>query len=354
MKIRVVLVDSDLIYVKRFDNVITEKYSDKIELNVCSSVESFQKFIENNIIHIALIDENMNISKIEVPQKVEKILMVSTPNVLEQNGCRAICKFQRADLIYKELLGIMSEYDFNSGIVRKEDGKCSVVVFTSPMGGVGTSSAAAAFAINKARMGSKVFYLNLETTGVTDQYFTGEGNSTFSDVLFNVKNKKSNLTMKMESDIRTSIHNVGFFASSKNAFDLTEMKPEDFEVIMKELIRVRDYEYLVVDIDFCVNAIFEKLLCNYAKNVVIVNDGSDTGNYKTMRGLDILDVLERKNAIPVLNKVFLMYNKFSSTSRSNKLAGIKVQELGGCRRYEISDNSQIIEEISRNRMFDVL
>lgn len=353
MKIRLVLADNDGLYVSRFANVVNNKYSDRIELNICSSVESLQAFLDKNVIHIILADELMDISKVSMPANTTAILMVSAPNVLEQNGYKAICKYQRVDMIYKELLGIMSEYDINSGIVRKEEGKCNVVTFTSPMGGVGNSSAAAAFVLNKVRQGHKVFYLNMETTGVTEQYFTGPGTTTFSDVLFTVKNKKSNLTMKMESDIRQSDKGVYFFAGVRNAFDLTEMQLEDFDVIMRELVLVRDYDYLVVDVDFHVTPIFEKLICNYAKAVVIVDDGSETGNFKTVRGIELLEVLEKSHAIPILPKILLMYNRFSS-SKSSRLTQPKVQELGGCRRYEMSQEMQIIEEISHDSMFDKL
>ncbi len=351
MKIRLVLVDSDELYIKRFTNVINEKYTDRIELNVCSSIESFQKFIEKNIVHIALIDEKLDISDVKVSSPTETVIFVSSANVLEKDGYKAVCKYQRVDMIYKALLGIVSESGIESGVVTKDDGRCNVVVFTSPKGGTGNTAMAVAFAINKARLGKKVFYLNLEATGVTDQFFTGEGNTTFSDVLFSVKNKKSNITMKMESDIRTSSDKVSFFASSRNAYDMAEMKPEDFDVIMRELTAVRDFDYLVIDIDFNINPIFEKLLCTYAGCVILVDDGSETGNFKTVRGIEVIEVLEKSHSVPLLTKTYLVYNRFSA-SKSSKLTDIKIQELGGCRRYEMADEMQIVAELAKSGFFE--
>ena len=90
----------------------------------------------------------------------------------------------------------------NVATISGENDKSSVVIFTSPCGGVGTSTVAAACAIAHANMGKRVFYLNLEQCGTTDVFFQAEGNATMSDVIYSLKSRKANLLLKLESCIK--------------------------------------------------------------------------------------------------------------------------------------------------------
>lgn len=58
------------------------------------------------------------------------------------NNQRAICKFQRVDLIYKQILSIYSENAGNVSGLGISDDTCRVVAFTSPCGGTGSSTMA--------------------------------------------------------------------------------------------------------------------------------------------------------------------------------------------------------------------
>jgi hypothetical protein len=64
--------------------------------------------------------------------------------------------------------------------------------FVSASGGVGSSSAAVACAKNFAASGQKTAYLNLEQFGSVEPFFSGVGQTDFSDVIFALKRKKTN------------------------------------------------------------------------------------------------------------------------------------------------------------------
>lgn len=80
-------------------------------------------------------------------------------------------------------------------------------------GGVGSSSLAAACALNFAARGRSVLYLNLEKFGGSSQFFSGEGQFDMSDVVLSLKSRKANLALKLESYVRRDPRGVFFFAS---------------------------------------------------------------------------------------------------------------------------------------------
>ena len=93
-------------------------------------------------------------------------------------GYPAICKFQKVDLIYKQILSIYSE---NSQSVSREShlnlGGSNVIAFMSPAGGNRNVSMAAACAMQCAGRGNNVLYLNLENLAQV-MFFSGEGQFT--------------------------------------------------------------------------------------------------------------------------------------------------------------------------------
>ena len=93
-----------------------------------------------------------------------------------------------------------------------------MIIFSSPSGGVGTSSMAAACAVHYAMQGKKVLYLNLEKFGSADVFFSGEGQFDMSDIIYTLKSKKTNLALKLESCVKQDISGVYFYSQSKRAF----------------------------------------------------------------------------------------------------------------------------------------
>ena len=88
---------------------------------------------------------------------------------------------------------------------------CKVLLFTGIEGGTGASSAAAACALYFAQNGKRVLYLNIEKFGSADMFFYGEGQYTMSDIVYNIKSKKSNLSLKLESSVKLIREGYTFF-----------------------------------------------------------------------------------------------------------------------------------------------
>ena len=221
MKIKVALLDKDKEYLDRLTGVFNIKYADKLEVYSFTDEKNAIESVKEYRIDVLIAEEDFNIDKSEFKRNCGLAYFTGTPGIELIKDEIAICKYQRVDVIFKQILGVYSDMAANVATISGENDKSSVVIFTSPCGGVGTSTVAAACAIAHANMGKKVFYLNLEQCGTTDVFFQAEGNATMSDVIYSLKSRKANLLLKLESCIKQSQEGVSYFSSTKVALDLS-------------------------------------------------------------------------------------------------------------------------------------
>ncbi|MBQ6302773.1 MAG: chromosome partitioning protein ParA [Clostridiales bacterium] len=350
MKIRVAVLDNDQIYLDRFVSAFSAKYSDKVELYSFSDLQIALDTVATNRIDIFVASENFAIDPSNIPSKCIFAYFVDNAGIDSFNNCNAICKFQKADLIYKQFLSLYSEKAGGISSLKLDDDSTKVIAFASPCGGVGTSTVAAACAKHFALNGNSVLYLCLEPFGSSDLFFHGDGQYDMSEVIYALKSKKMNLTLKLESCVRKDESGVCFFSATGLALDMLEMTNDDIVRLIEEVKLTGSYNYIVFDIDF---ALDKNHLRTYrlAHSVVWVSDGSEISNYKIKRAYQAVQLLEQTKSIDLADRLNLMYNRFSSKSgKYVEEADIKV--VGGTQVFAQASVNQIVDQISRMGMFD--
>ena len=145
MKIRVGFIISDKIYIERLVSTLNRYYSDKLEIYSYTDVKVANESVENQRLDIVIVDETLQVNEY---RNCCMAYFVESPDIDKIEGKKAICKFQKVELIYKDILALYSEY--SSRITkRKRSGELAeVITFTSPACGSGVTSMAAAFALN--------------------------------------------------------------------------------------------------------------------------------------------------------------------------------------------------------------
>ena len=224
MKIKLAILESDSNYLIRIVSVFNAKYSDKLEIYSFTDKNVALKVLNTSKMDVFISDELFNISEEEIPMNCAFAYFVNSADVETLNNQRAICKFQKVEVIYREILGLYSE---KSGIVstlKKIDGNCRLILFSSPAGGVGNSTLAAAYSIKLAKNNKKVLYLNLESLGSADTFFKADGTSNMSDVLFALKSNVSKISFKLESCVKKDNSGVYFISQARHALDMYEQK----------------------------------------------------------------------------------------------------------------------------------
>lgn len=350
MKIKLAILDKDVNYMNRFVAVFSTKYADKIEMYSFTDEEVALETLDDSRINVFIASDAFEIDVNKLPKRCSFAYLVDSPGVDMVNEQRAICKFQKLDLIYKQILSVYSENAGNLSDLKMDDDSTKVIAFASPSGGVGCSTLAAACALHFATQGKKTLYLNLERFGSADRFFSAEGQFDMSDVIFAVKSKKANLPLKLESCVKQDPRGVYFFSETKNAMDMLELQNEECVHLISELKISGIYDYIILDLDFMMG----KTMLNLYRQThafVWVGDGSDVSNGKLARAYQALSTIEANIDEPLTGKCGLLYNKFSSKT-SAVLEGVDIRMIGGMNKFEHATTQQIMTQLASMGVLD--
>ncbi len=350
MKIKLALLDYDQNYLDRIVSVFNTKYADKLEIYSFTKPENALSVLESSRIDVLIASDAFEVDTTTLPKRCGFAYFVDSANVDSVNNQRAICKFQKADLIYRQILSIYSEKSGSISGLKLGDDSCRVIAFTAPCGGVGSSTMAAACALHYAARGERTLYLNFEKFGSADAFFSAEGQFDMSDIIFALKSKNANLPMKMESCVKQDQRGVYFYSQSAVALHMLELGTDEIIRLVSESKLYGSYSYIILDLDFGLDKDSLKILTQ-ANAVVWTGDGSEISNIKISRAYNALTILEQNAETPILNRTFLIYNKFSNKS-SKSVGDVGLRNIGGAPRYEYASTTQILERLSPMEMFD--
>ena len=350
MKIKLAILEKDVSYLNRIVTVFSTRYADKFEIYSFTDPSVALASLDDAKIDVLVANDAFEINVASLPKRCGFAYFVDSVDINTENDQRAICKFQKADLIYKQILSVYSEKAGSISGLKLGDESTKICVFNSVSGGTGASTMAAAAALHFASQNKKTLYLNLEKFGSADVFFEGEGQFDMSDIIFALKSKKANLPLKLESCVKQDLRGVYFYSQSKIALDMLELGCDEIVRLISELKLTGSYDYIVVDTDFGLDKDSIKI-CKLAHSVVWVGDGSEVSNSKIFRAYNALATLEEKADAPLTSRLCLIYNKFSSKT-STALTDIGLKDIGGAPRFEHATTAQVLEQLRGKEMFD--
>lgn len=350
MKIRLAILDNDANYLNRMVAAFGTKYDEKFEIYSFTDGGLALDTLEKSKIDVFIASDVFVIDTELLPKRCGFAYLVDTPEVGMVREQRAICKFQKADLIYKQILSIYSENAGSVSGLKLDDDSTKIISFVSPSGGVGCSVMAAACAVRYAKKGKRTLYLNLEKFGSADAFFAGEGQFDMSDIIFALKSKKANLSIKLESCVKQDLTGVYFYSQPKLALDMMELGEEEILYLISEVKAAGKYDYIILDMDFSMS----KSAINIYKQghaFVWVGDGSKISNLKIFRAYKALEMKEQNAESPLINRLCLIYNQFSNKT-SKTLEATSMRNIGGCPRYEHATTEQVVTQLAGMEMLD--
>lgn len=352
MRIKLAILEKDAMYLNRLESVFNVKYADRLEIYSFTDREVALQAAREKKIDVFLANETFEIEATELPGGCGFAVLVDTADIAAVRGIAAVCKFQKAEIIYRQVLGLFSEKAAAvTGVYMEGDGS-KTLAFVSAAGGTGSSVASAACALHFAQKGKKTLYLNLEKFGSADVFFQAEGNTGLGDVIYAIKSRKGNLAMKLESTVKCDASGVFFYSPTGMALDIAELSAEEISRIISVLKMSGGYDYIILDLDFSMDKNMLKVL-DECVTIVFVADGSPVSNVKLERAVASLNVLEQQTDRKILMRCGILYNRFSSqTSRKVQMDGIK--EFGGINRYEGYDIPGLLRQIRTQPVFDAL
>lgn len=343
MKIRLAIVEKDINYLTRIVSAFNTKYNDKLQVYSFTDLTTAYQELNSSKMDMIIISDIFEVDFSKIPKRCGFAYFVDSSDIDTYNEKTAICKYQKADLIYKQILSVYAENVGNISGIKLSDDSSVVTLFTSVSGGSGSSSMAAAYAIYLAKQNLKTLYLNLEVFGSSDVFFQAEGQFSMSDIIFAVKSKKANLPLKLESCVKQSPEGVYFYSQSNLALDMLEFNESEIIRLISELRLLGTYDHIVIDYELDMKKIID--FYSNVDNVVWVCDGSEISNSKTVRAYTALSLIEDGNDASISNKISIIYNKFSN--KTGKTVGeIGLKSLGGAPRFEHASSKQVVNQLS--------
>lgn len=359
MKIRLALLDKDSGYLKRLVSALNNKYSDDFEIYSFTDKECALQKIASSKIDVFIADADSNVDIEKLPAKCSFAYFTPDSSIERIHECKAIGKYLKTDSVYKEILGLYAEKAGDWDFFLSADGKSKMIVFSSPCGGAGTSTIAAACAIHFANAGKKVLYLNFEKYGCPDVFFPVVGdngildNSGESDLekIIRGLRKKLNLSILLNSRVRDSKYGVCFHSHPKCALHVSELSFEDMSKIITEEKRLNKYDYIILDMDFNLSKASHELykMFNY---IIWCSDGSDTNNSKVERAYDALCITEKNDDYQIADRIRLIYNKHTGSGKTVAADGIRC--IGSIPCFEWGEYSDLLNKCAKSDVFDEL
>ncbi len=332
MRIRLGILSGDLRYINKILEYFNTNYMEQLELFAFSSEEALQSHMKANRLDMLLAEKSQLSSATKLPASVVLAYFSDSPDVEKIDNVPAVCKFQKADLIYKEILGIFAEYgkSIEEYRFRSAEQKISVC-FMGVSGGAGASTAAMACGMHFARMGHGSVYIDLERAGTAGAVLHPENAQSLSDALYAVKRGHGNLQLKLESLLQQDPSGLKFYNPFHSVLDAEEMSAEDLETLFKGIQSTQSAEYLIFDLD---GGMTEKnrLLMDSCDLVVLVQGAGDVSAQKMTKYLQAFSDLDRSGDADLLIKTAVLYNGFASTQTPPPLAE-EVKVLGQVPRF---------------------
>ena len=347
MKIKLAILESDSAYLRRVVAMFNTKYAEELEIYSFTDVDAATSCLEEKKIDVFLSSDNFKIDFTQIPKRCGFAYLVESLDINMIDSHKAICKFQKGELIYKQILSIYSEHVPNiSGMPTAQNGAMKTIAFCSPCGGVGTSTVAAACAIALTAQGHRVLYLNTETYGDADTFFSCDGQFDFSDVIYAVKSNKTNRAMKLQSTVKQDVSGVFYYSSVKVPLDIMEMKPDDYLTLQNELKSLGCYDYVVLDMEFPKTQSEFKIF-EYCNSIVLVCDDADTSEAKINKAMRGIGILDGQSDFAMQPRMWLLKNR----SAANTLTQSELRILGSFPVYQTVSSAQMAKQLSLSEIF---
>jgi cellulose biosynthesis protein BcsQ len=366
MKISIGMLETNTEYAERLLNAMNARYQSDFEFHTYETKEELFSNLGKHRIRIILSCEEFKFSLEELmnariarnvldsegfspDDRISLAYLVDSQDIELYNESPTIPRYIRIDEFQRSLIKIFQVLSTNLRLRSNDNTNIRTILFTSPAGGVGTTTLAIATARQLARTGSKVLYFNLDYFSNEDGYFQSPIEQTFSDLIYTIKFKRQNFLMALESLIaRDDNTGVYFFKPSPKTSDRLELKESEEHDLLQALYESQ-WDFIVFDSPFIINDNLKFILHSNFANV-IVSDGRRAANDKVRKAVQVLDYVDQREDSTILINTFLFYNRFSSKNTS-RITDIEMETLGGINRFEGFEDQNIIDEIiNKNRV----
>lgn len=344
MKIKIVIADTDERYAKRLFEALQRH--DNLFLAVYTDKECFNREVISSKYDIALIDASIA-SDITTPKSVKLPIFLYDEESTYRSGIdlskyKTIKKYQRAENIYKEIIGIYSEVVSDSYFLNKNNKQSQVICFYSPVGGAGKTVISIAAANSVANMGKKVLYMNLESIASYGVLMKQKGGKGISEA-FSALDGSMNFELKLESLLQKTPQRVMYFEKFESLLDIYEITPDDIEKFVRAIQKTGKADYIIIDMSSEFNYLNMRIM-DISDKIVLVERHDEISMEK------LNSFMEQKSVKLEYKEKMLSVVNFSS--RRDDRSRFELVTTGAVKYIEGGVND-LISNINRLSLIDV-
>ena len=315
MRISLIIAEQDLNVLEHLQSYFDKNHRDDIELVTMTRAEILKKYLENHGTDVLLMDDQFGLKASELADACSRIAYLTADQNASHEDAPSFFKFKRTDLLYKDVVSLYADAA-PSKRSNAENAKVQAsgirsgdrILVTSFSGGTGSTTIAAAMARSFAAKGESTIYLNFEKAGASEVLFHGDGEFTFDEILYTLK-EHGNLPLKISSCVRTDRSGVDFFTASTEAMYMLEFTEENRKELLETLGTSMKYSRIVVTEDFSLSAETVRKMAQM-DHIIVVTDGTMTANSKFVRVMAALPHLEEQEKVTIRDRMRLIYNRF--------------------------------------------
>ncbi len=348
---RILLLDRDTEYSRRVKYYFCKKYSN-MQMSVSDNLEAARAMLKEEFYDVVLVDisfaEQLDFdSSDSVLTRTAFAYLSETDEIIE--GRETIVKYIGVTELYTAICTLYEKKKkrvIKSGSHTVTQKGTEVITFLPVHGGAGSSTMAAACALDLART-NRVLYLNLEQRSSDAVFFNSPEKSSISDVLATLRTKYTDagllqtLGSIIQEDQKQQAARVSYIKGYANIMDCMAMTEQNLAIILRMIREKLDFRYVVIDADLIVSPVLNRLITT-SDSVVFVTSGSDVSNSKLARIQRYLDVLARGEDVQMPEN-FLLLNQYYGMNDEQKIVR-DMKILARIARYRTNESVRITSQ----------
>lgn len=343
MKIKIAIADTNETYARRLFEALQRQ--ENLSLSVFTDKKRMESDLSSTRYDIILFDYSMYSG--DGIFKNAKLSVLLYDEEAEQpyigtGKYKVVKKYQRGSSIYKEVIGLYSEFVSDSVFFGRSGEQCRVLCVYSPAGGVGKTTVSMAIANTIANMGRNVMYLNFEPIPAYGSFMPLKGEKGMGALLAAIDGNGS-FSLKLESLMKKTLQGIIYFEKFENLLDIYELTAEDVEKLIRMISETVKADFIIVDMGTQYDAVNRSIM-DISDKIVFVERNDSIAEEK-IRAFAAHPTVIREYA----DKICSVIN--FSESNSDKSAA--KYEVAGRIPEKKTDADKLAAHISRYSLIDV-
>lgn len=341
MKIKIAIADSNETYAARLFDALQKQ--ENLSISVYTNKEKMEKEITSVRYDIILFDHSMYSGDNLFKNSKLAVMLYDEDNELPSGFAGKFAfvkKFQRGSTIYKEVIGIYSEYV--SDPFSNSTGHCKVISFYSPVGGSGKTTLSLSVARSVANKGRSVMYLNFEPIASYGAYMPLKGSKGMGELMAALDSSGS-FGLKLESLMQKTPQGIIYFEKFENILDIYEITSEDIEKLIRKINETGTADYIIIDMGISFDQLDRSIL-DISDKIVLAETPDKTAKEKIKKFSEHRTVMREYS-----DKICSVIN-FSNGASDMSAAGY---EIAGRIPEKKCDPDELVSYISKYSLLDM-